>query len=896
MNRTAFVTSEKKTDLPILVVDKEGNIGEALVKELKNESLVIYVSKKPPETLGNVVHVPFLRKIPTIPDNQYSHIFVVDENIELTTELIEEFFKKAEKDGSLLNLIIGLKSSTKKFINNHINIYAKAKIIVFGEIFKNDIIYDRNTNINKFILQANTKGRILIAGDGTKAIYPVYFDDLVQGILEAAFGADEGQKIIYLYPKHGITFLSLANILKKKNPDLKVDFIKEKIKEEESHLPVVEGNYLLGENYDIEDRIKKMEIGAGPKDNLDEVKQEKSEYKKESEKVYSFKTLFVLLIFLFLLPLISTAIFSLIGFSSLYTVKNSLDAGNLPLSKNFASLASGSFAIAQNSALVLTEEVGVVGQADRVSGLINSINSAENISISALSLIDASDKFKSILTGSSTNPEADFSNATVELKNALYLYNKEEQKGIIPQNITGKLGDSIRIVSSTIDLWHDIFGFSGSRTYFILFQNNMELRPGGGFIGSYAILTVNKGKIAGFNIYDVYDADGQLKGHIEPPYPVRRYLSTEHWFLRDSNFNVDFSKGAISSALFLNTEMHQSVDGIVGVDLSFVKSILSVLGPVKVSDYNQTVTVDNFYQITQAQTEKDFFPGSAQKKDFLSSLYNSLELKISEAKNIPYLSLIQAVTKAIYEKHILFAFNNASEQATFSVNGWSSALVDERPTSDSIINDFIGVDESNMGGNKVNYYVSRNMSQKTSIDDKGNINESLGLNIKNSSPTALNAAGIYKNYLRFILPLNANLLSVQIDGKEQKIVPAITDPAIYEKKGFVAPDGLEVQKEDQGPNTIYGFLVNVQPQETESIRIAYVLAQQINVAQPEIDYNLKVFKQPGVDSYNYDYSLDFPSSFKVLNASQDVKASENTTLLSTQITRDREVSVGLVAK
>lgn len=60
--------------------------------------------------------------------------------------------------------------------------------------------------------------------------------------------------------------------------------------------------------------------------------------------------------------------------------------------------------------------------------------------------------------------------------------------------------------------------------------------------------------------------------------------------------------------------MHQTADGVIGVDLSFVKNILSVVGPVKVSDYNQTVNADNFFQIAQAHAENDFFPGSTQKK------------------------------------------------------------------------------------------------------------------------------------------------------------------------------------------------------------------------------------------------------------------------------------------
>jgi len=895
MSNAALVTSEKKSDLPILVVDRDGNIGEALVKELKNESLVIYVSKKAPAVLENVVHVPFLRKIPTIPDNRYSHIFVVDEDIQLTDELIEEFIKKASLDNSSLNLIIGLTPLTKRFMNNCVNVYEKIRIIVFGEIFKNDVIYNHSSNINKYISQANTRGRILMTGDGTKKIYPVFFDDLVQGILEAAFGLSEKQKIIYLFPKHGITLLSLANIFKKKDPELKIDYAKGGQREED-FLPVVDGTFLLGDEYNLEDRIKKIEIEKSAADDLTEIKPSEKDSAEDLGKVYGFKTLLALLVFLILLPLIATVLFSLIGLGSLYAVKGSIESGNLPISKTFSSVASGSFAIAQDSTLVLTEEISMIGQEDKFSGLNSFVSSGEEISVAALSLIDASDKLKTVLAGNTTNPAADFSNATLELKNALYLYNKQEQEGIVPKNITDKLGDSVKIVSSTIDFWQDIFGFNGERTYLVLFQNNMELRPGGGFIGSYAILKVDKGKIAGFNIYDVYDADGQLKGHVEPPYPIRRYLPSMHWFLRDSNFNPDFSKGAVSSALFLNTEMHQAVDGVVGVDLSFVKSILSVVGPVKVTDYNQTVTADNFFQVAQVQTQKDFFPGSAQKKDFLTSFYNSLELKMTDAKNVPYLSLMQAVTKAIYEKHILFAFNNQSEQATFSVNGWSSALVDERPVSNSTINDFIGINEANLGGDKVNYYVSRNVSQTVNIDSKGTISEDLIESVKNSAPTSLGASGIYKNYLRFILPLNANLLSVQIDGKEQVVIPAITDPAVYEKTGFIAPQGLEVQKDTYPQNTIYGFLVNIQPQATLSIQINYSLAQQVNISQPEIDYNLKIFKQPGVDLYPYDLTFNFPSSFKVLNSSSDVKANGSEATLSTQISRDREVSVDVTAK
>jgi hypothetical protein len=424
----------------------------------------------------------------------------------------------------------------------------------------------------------------------------------------------------------------------------------------------------------------------------------------------------------------------------------------------------------------------------------------------------------------------------------------------------------------------------------------MELRPGGGFIGSYALLTLNKGKIAGFKIYDVYDADGQLKGHVEPPYPIRRYLPSIHWYLRDSNFNVDFSKGAVASAVFLNTEMQQAVDGVIGVDLSFIKNLLTVIGPVNVPDYNQTVRSDNFYQVTQAHSQDNFFPGSTQKKDFLTSFYSALQNKIAGQKNLSYLSLAQALIQSINEKHVLFAFNNASEQAAFAVNGWSSALVQDTSSSNSLVDDFVGIDEANLGGNKVNYSIARSVSQSVTMNSDKNIDEALTVAFKNSASQNLGDKGIYKNYLRFILPLNATISSIQIDNQEQKIIPAITDPTIYEKKGFVPPSGLEMQREDQSGKTTYGFLVTIPPQALKTIKVNYTLAQKINVSQPQLGYQLKIFKQPGIDFMPYDLTLNFPANLKIVNSDSDVKSSGQTAILSTQIVEDREVLINLASK
>jgi hypothetical protein len=93
-------------------------------------------------------------------------------------------------------------------------------------------------------------------------------------------------------------------------------------------------------------------------------------------------------------------------------------------------------------------------------------------------------------------------------------------------------------VSPILSLLPSLIGFPEESRFLILFQNNDELRPTGGFIGSYATL-----KVADFaeNIEmstgDIYHLDMPSIDHLEtiPPEPIAKYMKVKKWYLRDSN-------------------------------------------------------------------------------------------------------------------------------------------------------------------------------------------------------------------------------------------------------------------------------------------------------------------------------------------------------------------------
>lgn len=892
MRKPAQETIEKKQDAPILIVDKIGIIGQALCDKLAASSMLVFVSSKEAlgkTSLGNIIHIPYLKQFPTIPDETYSYIIVVDEEGGIIRQISAKFIEKAEEDKAQLVFAIPLKKTTDEMLKNITSYYKKTKVVIYGDIFGKEV------SSNKIIYQSLNFGKIEISGDGLNKDYPVFFDDLIEGILTVVFGLSSSSSVFFLFPKHPPTQLALARLIQKANADIKIDFVDFDKKEKEENVLKSFGQYLLDDSYPLGKRIKELDFQGAGKTGEDK----RAFARKDGRNFFHPFQIFLIILLIVLLPFISTVLFYLLGLNFLYNAKKGIDAGNISEAQNAIGLSKTFFTVAQKASAPLRFEVKLIGQGKILTKFFASLKEGENISMGIDYILSAEQSFSDVLLGKSKDPRRDFVNASNNLRTSIILLSeiKADKENLLLANIrTQNIDSLIKLLSNTIDAAPSLFGFDGEKTYLLLFQNNMELRPGGGFIGSYGLLTISSGRITDFSIHDAYDADGQLKGHIEPPYPIRRHLPSAHWYMRDSNFDVSFAKAASSSASFLNIETGKKVDGVIGLDVSFVKNIVALIGPVYVEDYKKEVTKDNLFLLLETHAEKNFFPGSTQKKDFLRSLFQTIIVQLSVKKNIPYLALALTADEAIAQKHLLLAFSNPNLQRLATVNGWSSTLWDEREEGKNIINDFLGINEANLGVNKANLFIGRKVFQEVGINEKGEITEKLKITYKNTNVNGVWPGGGYKNYLRIILPFNASLSSISIDDVEQERVGAITDPLLYEAKNFIAPQKLEVEKREEDGKTIYGFLVTVPTNMEKTISIAYNLSQKIDLEEPLIFYSFLLFKQPGVDNYPFDFSLSYPATFKVKEAEKGVSQKEGKVSFTKTILTDGEIFVKLAKK
>src|SRR3989344_4815852 len=228
---------------------------------------------------------------------------------------------------------------------------------------------------------------------------------------------------------------------------------------------------------------------------------------------------------------------------------------------------------------------------------------------------------------------------------------------------------------------------SGKVTYLVLLQNNTELRPGGGFIGNFALVEIEDKKIKDISVEDIYTIDGQLKEKLEPPKELKDKLGVDNFYLRDSNWSLDFELNAQTARDFYKKETGCDVDGVVAIDLTFIQDLLSKMGPLKLTDYNEEITAQTLFERGEYYSEIGFFPGSTQKKSFFSALTNSLIAKIIDgltaidtekdqltSYQAPWLALLLSAKDALAQKHLMLSSSNSNIATFIKTTVWDNPL------------------------------------------------------------------------------------------------------------------------------------------------------------------------------------------------------------------------------
>ncbi len=430
-----------------------------------------------------------------------------------------------------------------------------------------------------------------------------------------------------------------------------------------------------------------------------------------------------------------------------------------------------------------------------------------------------------------------------------------------------RLSESIKSFLAFVDNFELIFPKS-KRKYLVFFANNMELRPGGGFLGSFAIIETKELGVEKIRFYDVYDADGQLQVNIKPPEPIEKYLGKEYWFLRDSNFSPDTAENFQIAKEFLRLELNEDdIDGMIVFTVSAFEKVLTAFDSIYLPDFGDRITAENFYTKTQFYVHEDFFPGSIRKKSFIKELFDQLlaQLEFADKKR-----LITALAEAFDEKFIVMYFEDKRLQQVFDRLYWSGRMLRNRcliENQENCIPDFIFPVEANLGVNKTNFYVRSRLDLEVFINSQGQIERSVQYLIANRAQEDIFLGGDYRNYLRFFLPANVKVEEFLIDGKRESFSIGEYDSDIF-KDFFVLERFVVIPKSSE-----------------RRISFSYRLPQKLTRGRNI--YQLIVQKQIGSRGFNMSLKLKFAENIRIITQNFNAVVKDNALVYNSYLSGDK---------
>ncbi len=398
--------------------------------------------------------------------------------------------------------------------------------------------------------------------------------------------------------------------------------------------------------------------------------------------------------------------------------------------------------------------------------------------------------------------------------------------------------------------------------FLIFFANNMELRPGGGFLGSLAIATIGNYRMDELRIYDIYDIDGQLRVHLDPPKPLVKYLSLPHWFLRDSNFSPDFYENYQKALFFIEKTLNlKDFQGSILLTTTAVENILKAFGDIYLPDYKEYINAKNFYIKTQLNVEKNFFPGSRQKQVFLSSLVRQVFVQLPKASSIV---LLKSLKQSLDEKQIVMYFDDSQIQSVIDNAFWSGRITEPKCLLDlqNCIIDYIFPYDANVGANKANFFINRSFYLKTYLDSFNKINHLLSIQYQNNSPAEVFPTGYYRNYFQVMLPVDSAIKSITKDGA----LIEDYDQTDYQFKKI-------------------GFYFEVPPKKIVEIKINYYLNTPFLKGRQI--YQLITQKQIGALNSDFILDFNFNKNISVLNKNFSPLVKDDSLVYNTNLSADK---------
>lgn len=418
-----------------------------------------------------------------------------------------------------------------------------------------------------------------------------------------------------------------------------------------------------------------------------------------------------------------------------------------------------------------------------------------------------------------------------------------------------------------------IAGYPTEKTYLFLLQNNRELRPTGGFIGTYGIVKLKDGEISEFTTDNIYNIDniGREKTNFTAPEPIIRYTGNTQWLMRDSNWSPDFPTTAQKAEEFYHAEggPENQIDGTIAVTPTLIESLLTLTGPIEADGI--TFSAENLFEELQYQVEFGYARAGisdADRKEVIGTLSTKLMDQLLAMPKSRFPDLWQTFIQNVEQKHILIYLKDPTVQELIIQENWAGEVKQTQA-------DYLLVVDANLAALKTDSVMERKIEHSISEKDGEYIATTI-VHYKNTG-SFTNITTRYRTYTRMYIPLGSSLISAdgyldndRLQGGEP------TQPTVSEELGY----------------TVIGGFTSIEPGDEGTLTITYRLPNAVAEEIREGEYTFYAQKQAGTTGHGLVVDLDIGRSIDVFNPLDiGTKTGDNRVHFETDLSIDREFSV-----
>lgn len=518
---------------------------------------------------------------------------------------------------------------------------------------------------------------------------------------------------------------------------------------------------------------------------------------------------------------------------------------------------------------LLSSGVDVTNQVIHLADLMNAIVAPLKENSSHKSLAEISNDEKRIILSSIVSSPPQLAEIQTQLEQA-----QSNIRAIPTNGLLGPLSSAISEFNSKIDtlvlglsdaqkiisIVPPLAGYPTPTTYLFLLQNNAELRPTGGFLGAYGIITVSNAEITSFKTDNTYNLDQLVQDSlsITPPAPLTKYNRVEKWFFRDSNWSPDFPESAATALSFYRREGGQAnIDNVIAITPTVLEYLLALTGPMTVDGIE--FTSSNARDTLIFQVEKGYV---AQGKDFenrkeiIGDLGKAILDRVLHLPKDKWPQIAATLTDLIREKHILVWARNEGLEQRIIENGWGGEVQTISPVEDSLF-----LVDANLASLKTDRVMERSIAYKVTQDETGALIADARITYRNTAKGFDDFTTRYRTYTRLYVPTGSILLSS--DG-------AMANDRTTRK-------GTVDVTEDLG-RTVFGAFIAIEPQEEGSLQFQYRLPDSVRDALRQGSYRLSVFKQPGTIAHRLQAIIDLGVPIKAFTPLDKGRKTSNTSV------------------